>query len=158
MICIGNTIRKSNLKSGVIHTEVPLFWYRKGGCMETLLKVSYFLNNRQVRKDGSIPIYMKISNSNRVVHISTGMTNHEGQWNKNTRQFMGNTPEVKSKNESLKLLELKIWKTVNGLIQKGTPFTLETIQNEMKHKNNEHPTILSVMKSMLPAYFLRCST
>lgn len=126
--------------------------------METQLKVSYFLNNRQVRKDGSIPIYMKISNSNRVVHISTGITNHEGQWNKNTRQFIGNTPEVNSKNESLKLLELKIWKTVNSLIQKGTPFTLETIQNEMKHKNNEHPTILSIMKSMLPAYFLRCST
>ena len=158
MICIGNTIRKSKSKSGVIHTKDLLFWYRKGGCMETQLKVSYFLNNRQVRKDGSIPIYMKISNSNRVVHISTGITNHEGQWNKNTRQFMGNTPEVKSKNESLKLLELKIWKTVNGLIQKGTPFTLETIQNEMKHKNNEHPTILSIMKSMLPAYFLRCST
>jgi integrase len=113
--------------------------------METQLKVSYFLNNRQVRKDGSIPIYMKISYSNRVVHISTGMTIHEGQWNKNTRQFIGNTPEVKSKNESLKLLELKIWKTVNGLIQKGTPFTLETIKNEMKHKDNQHPTIISIL-------------
>jgi hypothetical protein len=86
------------------------------------------------------------------------MTSLEGQWNKRTRKFMGITPEVITKNESLKLLELKIWKTVNGLIQKGTPFTLETIKNEMKHKNNEHPTILSVMKSMLPAYFLRCST
>lgn len=99
--------------------------------METQLKVSYFLNSHQKRKDGSIPIYMKITYSNRNVHLSTGLTTHDGQWNKRTRKFMGITPEVITKNESLKLLELKVWKSVNNLIQKGKPFTVETIKDEI---------------------------
>lgn len=99
--------------------------------METQLKVSYFLNSHQKRKDGSIPIYMKITYSNRNVHLSTGLTTHDGQWNKRTRKFMGITSEVITKNESLKLLELKVWKSVNNLIQKGKPFTVETIKDEI---------------------------
>lgn len=113
--------------------------------METQLKVSYFLNSSQKRKDGSIPIYMKITYSNRYVHLSTGMTSLEGQWNKRTRKFIGITQEVITKNESLKLLELKVWKTVNNLIQKGKPFTVETIKDEMKMKDGFKLTIMSVM-------------
>ena len=113
--------------------------------METQLKVSYFLNSHQKRKDGSIPIYMKITYSNRNVHLSTGLTTNDGQWNKNTRKFMGITPEVITKNESLKLLELKVWKTVNNLIQKGKLFTVETIKDEMKMKDGFKTTIMSVM-------------
>jgi hypothetical protein len=83
--------------------------------MESQLKVTFFLYRQKLRTDNTTPIYMKISHSKQYVQISTGISVHEQTWNINTQKIMGNSPEVVSKNETLKFIELKVWNIINEL-------------------------------------------
>ena len=87
--------------------------------MESQLKVTFFLYRQKLRTDNTTPIYMKISYSNQYVQISTGISVHSKTWNISTQKIKGNSPEVVSKNETLKLLELKVWSIINELLLKG---------------------------------------
>jgi hypothetical protein len=107
--------------------------------MESQLKVTFFLYRQKLRTDNTTPIYMKISYSNQYVQISTGISVHSKTWNISTQKIKGNSPEVVSKNETLKLLELKVWSIINELLLKGKPFTVHTIKTHDKFGSRSFP-------------------
>jgi hypothetical protein len=88
---------------------------------------------------------MKISYSNQYVQISTGISVHSKTWNISTQKIKGNSPEVVSKNETLKLLELKVWSIINELLLKGKPFTVHTIKTHVKFGSSSNPTLLNII-------------
>lgn len=113
--------------------------------MESQLKVTFFLYHQKLRTDNTTPIYMKISYSNEYVQISTGISVHSKTWNINTQKIKGNSPEVVSKNETLKLLELKVWSIINELLLKGKPFTVHTIKTYVKCGSSSNPTLQNII-------------
>jgi len=114
--------------------------------MESQLKVTFFLYRQKLRTDNTTPIYMKISYSIQYVQISTGISVHSKTWNINTQKIKGNSPEVVSKNETLKFIELKVWSIINELLLKGKPFTVQTIKHCMKYGTSSNPTLFNIVE------------
>ena len=72
---------------------------------------------------------MRIIYSDKKVHLSTGLSVKKRQWNNVTNRIMGNSLEVTTKNETLKLLELKVWGVFNNLLRQDKPFTVFSIKS-----------------------------
>jgi len=67
--------------------------------MITKLNISFFLIYSKPKLDKTVPIYMRITYSDKSVHLTTGISVDKKQWNKITHKIMGNSLEVDTKNE-----------------------------------------------------------
>jgi integrase len=116
-----------------------------GGKMNSKLTVSFKLITNKPKQDKSVPIYMRITYSSKSIQISTGISIHRKHWNLNTFKIMGNSREVKTKNETLKILELKVWNVYNNLVLQQKPFTVHSIKDLLNTNGNTNHTILQIL-------------
>lgn len=113
--------------------------------MDTKLKVSFYLIYSKSKLDNTFPIYMRITYSDKKVQLTTGLSVHKNQWNRVTQKIMGNSLEVTTKNETLKLLELKVWGVFNTLLRQDKPFTVYSIKSLLMNGGKSNHTILEIL-------------
>ena len=116
-----------------------------GVCMDTKLNILFVLITNKPKPDGTLPIYLRITYSTKMVQMSTGLSVQKKQWNKITHKIMGNSLEVDTKNETLKLLELKVWGVFNNLLRQDRPFTVYSIKELLIHGGKSNHTLLELL-------------
>ena len=113
--------------------------------MDTKLKVSFYLIYSKSKLDNTFPIYMRITYSDKKVQLTTGLSVHKNQWNRVTQKIIGNSLEVTTKNETLKLLELKVWGLFNTLLRQDKPFTVYSIKSLLMNGGKSNHTFLEIL-------------
>ena len=99
--------------------------------MESQLKVSFFLFHAKKTKTRQTPIYMRLRYNYDAVTIATGYTIAAASWNKKAMRVIGNTNEIKSVNDGLKALEVKVRNAVNQKLLVGRPFSVNNIKDDV---------------------------
>ena len=94
----------------------------------------FYLKNRP-KKNGSFPIYLRITKNRRHKYLSTGISVKEKEWNANEERVRRNNPNYKTLNETLELIERDARKVQTDLNKTGSA-TAKTISERMKMTQN----------------------
>jgi integrase len=113
--------------------------------MNSKLKVSFRLFTNKPRPDKTVPIYLRITYTNKTVQISTGIYVNKKLWNKKSYKITGSSKEVQTKNETLKILEIKVWSVFNHLLIQEKPFSVHTIKSQLNTEGNSNNSILHIL-------------
>jgi len=133
----------------ILNTFGVIYSNHLGVELNSKMTVSFVLYTNKVKIDKTIPIYLRIYYSNKMVQISTGLSVHKQSWNKKTNRFLGNSLEIMTKNETLKLLELKVWNIFNNLLRQEIPFTVYSIRSKLLGDETTKVTLLQVLELYL---------
>lgn len=133
----------------ILNTFCVFYYNLFGDEMNSKMTVSFVLYTNKVKIDKTIPIYLRIYYSNKMVQTSTGLSVHKQSWNKKTNRFLGNGLEIMTKNETLKLLELKVWNIFNNLLRQEIPFTIYTIRSSLLGDETTQVTLVQVLELYL---------
>lgn len=94
----------------------------------------FYLKNRP-KKNGSLPIYLRITQIRKHKYLSTGISVREKEWNTKEERIRRNHPNYKTLNETLDLIERNARKVQSDLNRTDSA-TAKTISERMKVTHN----------------------
>jgi integrase len=99
--------------------------------METQVKIRFYPFVVKKKKDGEIPIYVRLTFNYETTQLSTGLSTPIKNWNKKLMRFRGDSEESRVYNDTLISIELRIRNAINQLLKSGKHVSVERIKNEI---------------------------
>lgn len=119
--------------------------------MESQVKIRFYQFTLKKKKDGTTPIYVRITYNYEVVQISTGISVKEREWNKKLMRVRGESDQSKVYNDTLQSLELRVRMAVNQLLKEGKHVSVDRIKNEVL-KESKAPVSISTCLNEYVSY------
>lgn len=110
------------------------------------LTINLVLYKRKKRKNGEIPVYLRITENRKSRYKSTGIAVLSKYWNKERQEVRATHPRSKVLNDDLEFQLLQAEKTKNKLKQ-GEKLDLNSLKSHIKEK--KHNTLTSHAESYL---------
>ncbi|MCU4176327.1 Arm DNA-binding domain-containing protein [Carboxylicivirga sp. N1Y90] len=100
------------------------------------LITNYAIKKSKVKKDGTCPLYIRVTLNQRRVELSTGICIDPLDWNEINQQIDSKTPSSKTYNTRLKKIITDLNDFYNQLVSIGKPFDIIDIKNKYLGKSN----------------------
>lgn len=117
--------------------------------MDTQVKIKFYTFTAKKKKNGEIPIYVRITYNYNTTQLSTGLSTPLSHWNKKTMRFRGDSEESRVSNETLISIELRIRNAINHLLKSGINVSVEKIKNEVLKESETQRKVFECMNKYL---------
>ncbi|SMO66950.1 site-specific integrase [Fodinibius sediminis] len=108
------------------------------------LQLSYLIRKHKKRKDGTVPIYLRIGMGGKRVEISASRTIAPEKWDPDRKKVKGRTPEVKSINSYLDTLKANVYDAHRQLLQEGEEISAKAIKRRLTGKDKKSHAVVDV--------------
>lgn len=128
--------------------------------MSNKISILFLAKNSRALKNGSLPIYIRITIAGKRLEISTGKFSDKAKWSSESGRMKGNSNECRLINNHLDILRLKAYDTESYLLKKVNAFTIEEFKNEFLGLRNKPRILIQIfkehnnkMESLIPLQF-----
>ena len=111
-----------------------------------MANVSFYLDRRSVRKDGTAPLKLTIRFDNKAVMVATDVRITPEQWHPTLSRVVGH-PRRKALNSYLDTLRLNAEQALRELTARGIPLSTKTVRSRIVSEdslNNSQPTFVGL--------------
>lgn len=111
-----------------------------------MTNVSFYLDKRRARQDGTMPLRLTVRFNNKVVMVATDVRITPGQWHPTLSRVIGH-PRRKQLNSYLDTLRLNAEQALRDIISAGEQLTTRSVRSRIASKGklgNSQPTFVSL--------------
>jgi site-specific recombinase XerD len=114
--------------------------------MKNTFSILFYLRTSKKKKNGSIPIYVRITINGKRSDFSAKRSIEIGKWNKSKTREKGTNESARTLNTYLDTLKQKLYESHQYLLNKGKVISAKAITNHYLGITEEKKTILEVFK------------
>lgn len=108
------------------------------------IQLSYLIRSSKQRKDGTVPIYLRIRVNGDIAELSASRTIDPDRWSSEKGRVKGSKPDANSLNSYLDLLKAEANEAHRKLLQEGREITAKDIKACMTGKDQEQKALLEI--------------
>lgn len=113
--------------------------------MNKTFSLLFYLKTSKAKKDGSTPIYLRITIDGARADISTKRYVNSARWNSSAHKVVGNSEEIRNLNHYLKALEQNAFNSYRILLEKNDHVTALQLKNNLLNIGDEKPQSVFVL-------------
>ena len=114
--------------------------------MNGTLGILFHLRRDKKRKDGTIPIYLRITIDGKRSEFAINRLIEEDKWDVKSGYAIGTKESARSLNTYIDVLRNRIYEAQRELLQDKKPVTSETVKNRILGKDKQSRTLLEVFQ------------
>jgi len=109
-------------------------------------KVLFYIKRTKILKDGTAPVYARITVNRQRVEFGAQLSIEADQWDHNKGCARGSSKKAKELNSNLDLIKAQLQQHKMGLSEQGKMITAESLKNSYLGIEDESKTILEVFR------------
>lgn len=114
--------------------------------MKTKISILFYTKNSKSLKNGSIPIYLRITINGVRIEISTSKFIDKTKWSSESSKIKGNSEEARTINSYLDILKNKVYETERDMINNNIPINAQTFKNKYLGIEERPLTLITIFK------------
>lgn len=114
--------------------------------MKKNLNLLFYLKRAKIKKNGEVPIYLRITVDGKRTETSTGRSIIPEKWDSKVQKQSGKSEEARTLNHYLENIKLKIYQDANILNDKEADFSAEQLKDRFNGIKEKFKTLVTVFE------------
>ena len=110
------------------------------------LSITFFIRKERIRKDGKVPVYLRITVNKKRAEVSLNRFILPGAWIKKAGRLKGYTQEIKDLNTYFDIVRSKIYQHQKELLEKDELVTAKALKNRYIGKSINDRTLKEIFE------------